>query len=403
MKILLINNISYRKGGSESVFFNTAELLRYGNNEVRLFSISEKSITTSIEEITLVPSATGARRVLSYFYNRLSEKKMDELLLSWKPDIAHIHLIWGGLSPSIIQVLHKHSIPVVHTAHDYRMVCPAYTFRNGKGEICEKCKKCFFPCIIGKCAKGSFLQSIVMAAEMRFRNTLFNPASELDGIIYVSEFSKNLHETHNHRLTKVKNIILYNFTRKIDNHESEDFFLYSGRLSSEKGCETMINAFRKMPNLRLFIAGGGPLEMKMREISKDSGNIQFYGHLRKKELFELIQRCRFVVIPSEWYENNPMSVIEAYAASKPVIGAKIGGIPEIVSEGETGFLFKSGDETDLCRALKKSAEISEIEYGRMRESAFRMFSTNFSNETYADKLQSFYMSIINNKKKWTDQ
>ena len=86
-----------------------------------------------------------------------------------------------------------------------------------------------------------------MAAEMRFRNTFFNPASELDGIIYVSEFSKNLHESHNHRFAKVKNTVLYNFSKRVDSHESEDFFLYSGRLSSEKGCETMINAFRKNP------------------------------------------------------------------------------------------------------------------------------------------------------------
>lgn len=395
MKILLINNIFYRKGGSEAVFFNTAELLTKAGNEVRFFSIENPHNCSTEQPAYFAPFLSGIKRALAYFYNPYAAKILDSVLDEWHPDIAHIHLIWGGLSPSIIKILHKHSVPVVHTAHDYRMVCPAYTFRNGKGQICEKCKNRYFHCILGKCSKGSLPQSIMMALEMRYRNLFLNPASLLDGIIYVSQFSKRIHESHNNRLASVYNTVLYNFSKKLNGSEPDDFFLYSGRLSAEKGCRTMIKAFLNNPELKLVVAGFGPIEAELKELAKDSDNIIFRGHLNKDELFDLVEKCRFVVVPSEWYENNPMSIIEAYAASKPIIGARIGGIPEIVEDGKTGFLFESGNSYDLIRVLNKCEKLYDTQYSDMCRATDRMFSQWFNAEAYIAKLLDFYNSVIN--------
>lgn len=395
MKILLINNIFYRKGGSEAVLFNTAELLTKAGNEVRFFSIENPLNCSTEQKAYFAPLLSGVKRALAYFYNPYAAEILDRVLDEWHPDIAHIHLIWGGLSPSIIKILHKHSVPVVHTAHDYRMVCPAYTFRNGKGQICEKCKNHYFHCILGKCSKGSLPQSIMMALEMRYRNLFHNPAAMLDGIIYVSQFSKRIHESHNNRLASVYNTVLYNFSKKLNGSESDDFFLYSGRLSAEKGCRTMIKAFLDNPELKLVVAGFGPIEAELKELAKDSDNIIFRGHLNKDELFDLVEKCRFVVVPSEWYENNPMSIIEAYAAEKPVIGARIGGIPEIVVDGKTGLLFESGDDADLSRVLSKCKSLSDSEYSYMRDAIELIFLQRFNYESYIKKLVDFYNFAIN--------
>lgn len=395
MKILLINNIFYRKGGSEAVFFNTARLLRESGHEVRFFSMKGEHNLDDPDGEFFAPESGGIARAIAYFYNRPAAKALDRMLESWKPDIAHIHLVWGGLSPSIIDVLHRHKVPVVHTAHDYRMVCPAYTFRDGKGLVCERCKRCYIHCAVRRCSKGSFARSLMMAAEMRFRNSFFNPAKTLDGIIYVSGFSRDRHIAHNPAFARCNGTVLYNFSKAIGNSRSEGFYLFSGRLSPEKGCRTLIEAFRKNPQCRLVIAGSGPEEASLRELASTAPNVSFTGHLDREELFDLLGRCSFVIVPSEWYENNPMSIIEAYAAGKPVVAARTGGIPEIVREGVTGLLFESGSAASLSEALRRSASsVEDGSYASLCSGAEEYFSGSFNESSYVVSLTEFYNKTI---------
>ena len=397
MKVLLINNFFYRKGGSEAVYFNTADLLLKGGHEVVFFSIEdEKNIHVNDHEYFISQGGT-LKKMRNYFSNPDAAQKLDEVLTKENPDIAHAHLFWGGVSPSIFKVLDKHNVPIVHTAHDYRMVCPAYTFRNGKGEVCEQCKGGnYMNCLKNRCSKGSLVQSALMTAEMYYRNRKWHPGKELGGIIYVSSFSKQKHEEIDPRFATTKNAVLYNFTTVGEQYppleRDEGYYLYYGRLSYEKGITTLVEAFAKHSDLSLKIVGTGPVEDDLKR--KKYANIEFLGYKSGDELFNLVRNARFVCVPSECYENNPMTIVESYSMGVPVIGARIGGIPEIVSEGKTGFLFESGNVASLDEAIKRSVSLNADDHLTLKRNALQFADEHFNSKTYLQKLVRFYYDVI---------
>lgn len=401
MKVLLINNCHFRRGGADVVYLNTAELLQATGVEVVFFSYQDDAnIKTDAPEYFLKRGGK-LRQIRHYFCNPDAAKMVERIIDVEKPDIAHAHLIWGGISASIIEVLHNHKIPLVHTVHDYRMVCPAYTFRNGHGRICEKCKGGhFLECFKNRCSKGNAVISALMAAEMYYRNKKWHPAKCIDGLIYVSKFAKQKHIEIDDRFSQSRSTVLYNFTTVGEKFppmkESEGYYLYYGRLSHEKGVKTLIDAFVQYPKLRLKVVGAGPLEDSLKQ--QEYSNIEFLGYKTGAELYNLVRRARFVCVPSEWYENNPMTIIEAYSMGVPVIGARIGGIPEIVDEGRTGFLFESGDVNSLIETIKKSQKFSEDDYSSLKKQAFIFANTHFEKEEYIKRLMEFYHTVIDNNK-----
>lgn len=404
MKILLINNCHYRKGGSETVYFNTADILIKHGHEVVFFSVNRKENIPCYQSRYFVKSNDDIpkwKAVLSYFYNLEAKRKLTELIKSEKPDIAHVHLFWGGISPSIFSVLHKYHIPIVHTAHDYRMVCPSYTFKNNKGDVCEACKgKYFFKCALKRCSKGSMVESVIMSVEMYFRNIFFNPAKNFEGIIYVSNFSKEKHFEHAPKLAHVKSLVLYNYTPKYDHGYissiNKGYFLFFGRISYEKGVRTLIKAFEKLSDIKLKIVGSGPEEDELKEYIKQRriNNIDFLGYKSGEELKKVISQALFTIVPSEWYENNPMTIVEAYSIGVPVIGSNIGGIPEIIEEGKNGFLFTPKSADGLAAAVIHADRLSEEKYKQMSDNALMFAEKNFSPEGYYEKLINFYKNVI---------
>ena len=399
MRILLINIFHYRKGGSETVYFNTAELLRSHGNEVRFFSFADDLMDKDENDGVFCEAPRGAGRVTSYFYNRKAADALDKMLSEWTPDIAHVHLIWGRMSPSIIDVLHRHNVPVVHTAHDYRMVCPAYVFRNGKGEICEKCSSGkYLGCALHRCSKNKLAQSIMMTAEMYYRHGKHNPADCLDGIIFVSKFSEMKHLEHDAGFRDTPRKVIYNFTapaRKPSSlEEKNDHILFVGRISREKGPETLLEAASAHPDWHIDIVGSGPDEQMLRQKYASSANIVFHGYQKGDRLKDMISQARFVCVPSVCYENNPMSIIESYSLGTPVMAARIGGIPEIVEDGGTGFLFESGDPDSLERTLSKALALDDGTYRGLCERAFDFFTDHFSEDSHYQALMSFYREVI---------
>jgi len=398
MKVLLINNCHYRRGGADIVYLNTAQLLKEKGVEVVFLSFNdERNIATGDREYFL-EKGNKLNQIRNYFCNPSAAKQIEKIIEIEQPDIAHAHLMWGGITASVVSVLHKHNIPIVHTVHDYRMVCPAYTFRNGKGMICEQCKnEQFFQCIRNKCSKESLLLSALMALEMYYRNKKWHPATVLDGIIYVSKFAKQKHEEIDPRFAACQNMVLYNFSTVGEQFEPAnkdgDYYLYYGRLSGEKGVKTLIKTFSRFPGLRLKVVGTGPIEMELKTTA--GSNIDFLGYKTGSELYDLVRNSRFVCVPSEWYENNPMTIVESYSLGVPVIGANIGGIPEIVKVGVTGFLFESGNSESLEAAIQQSKAVSEQQYGEMKQQAFSFAKENFNSKPYIDRLLGFYNDIIN--------
>lgn len=402
MKVLLINNFFYRKGGSETVFFNTARLLEQVGHQVCFFSVARKENISSPFSKYFISDTSKASKVkgfLSYFYNKEAARKLEQLILAEKPDIAHSHLMWGCTAPAIFKVLKKYKIPLVHTVHDYRMVCPAYTFTSG-GSICEGCKgKHFYKCATKRCSKGSLLMSTVMAAEMYYRNAFYNPTKNIDGLIYVSNFAKNIHVKYSPGFQKLQSMVLYNCTQKQDVGEKvrKDYYLYYGRLSHEKGVEMVIEAFKQLPQTKLKIVGTGPIEKDLIQDAKGTNNIEFLGFKSGDELHQLVQGAQFVIVPSQWYENNPMTIVESYSFGTPVIGSDLGGIPEIIEESKTGYVFNHSSLESLISTIKKSEGLDNEEYKQMSEEAAAFYSVNFSEENYANKLVDFYNSVLNKK------
>ena len=239
-----------------------------------------------------------------------------------------------------------------------------------------------------------------MAAEMYERNIFFNPTKKIDGFIFVSEFSRAKHIEYAPAFADVASTVIYNTAEhpadEFVNHHKRSYFLYFGRLSSEKGIETLIDVFKELPDTRLAIVGTGDEELKLRGLAAGFNNIEFKGYKHGDELKRIIADASFIIIPSEWYENNPMTVIEGYMQGIPVIGSATGGIPEIIEEGKTGYTFTCRDRNDLIAKIKKASCLSDTEYTEMSLSAKRFAENNFNEDAYYNKLMSFYKQIINN-------
>lgn len=417
MKVLLIDNFFYRRGGAEVVFLNTGELLKSCGHEVVYFCQQwVQNLPCKDSEYFPKGVDTKSRGILdkfkgirNYFCNKEAARKLNELLIKEKPDIAHIHLFWGGISPSIFKVLKRHNVPIVHTAHDYRIVCPGYAFKNSKNEICEKCKgKKFYHCIKNRCSKGSLIMSTLMCLEMYNRNCFMNPVKNIDSFMFVSNFSYKKHLQYAPGFAKKHCVTMYNFQdaeviaeadRSIETYNG--YYLFYGRLSYEKGIKTLISAFTDMKHLKLKIVGTGPLEQELKQLCADNNatNIEFLGYKTGKELYALIKNAKFVCVPSECYENNPMTIIESYTLRTPVVGAGLGGIIEIIDDGVTGYKFNSGDVDDLKSVIGKTVALDAVEYSRMKDNAETFGKEKFGKENYYAKLMELYRHTIDNYKK----
>ena len=408
MKILQINVFNYRRGGAETVYLNTSQYLRDLGHDVINFTLKwEENYPSKYEKY--FPESKGTRKgifrqinnAFNYFYHIEAAKKIEQLIIDERPEIAQIHLIWGQISPSILPVLKRYNIPVIFTIHDYRIVCPAYTFRSRKGEICEKCGNgAFYNCFLNNCTKGNYIYSAMMGMEQYFRNAFFNPAKYADGILYVSNFAKNIHEKYMPALKEKTSIVLYNVSDHIfDTKEvngNDKYFLFFGRLSKEKGITSLIETFKDLPDIKLKIVGTGPEESTLKKLvaSYGANNIEFLGYKTGKDLHKVIREAYFTLVPSEWYENNPLTIIESYSAWIPVIGSRIGGIPEIIEDGKTGYIFEARNVEQLRNCIIKANNLSKEEYAQFCKNTNDFALTYFNPEKYSASLVNLYKQIL---------
>ena len=408
MKVLQINNVHYRRGGADAVYLNTAELLQQHGNEVVFFNMVKNGNLPCKDDKYWVSSLDsrpkGVKSKLielrNFFDNPEAARKIEELIIAEKPDIAHIHLFWGmGISPSITKVLKKYHIPLVHTAHDYHLICPVALLMDSKGQVCEACKgKHFYKAALKGCSHNGRVATCIKAAEQYYHNWKYDPVDVLQGIIYVSTFSRNKHLEYMPSLAMVKSTVLYNFNQigELRQDYSGKYYLYYGRLAQEKGLFTLLDAFLQKSSLPLKIVGAGPLENALKQ--KLPANVEMLGPKYGEELFELVKGAKFVCVSSECYENNPLTIVEAYSKGVPVIGSRLGGITEIIRDGETGFLFEHKNSSDLCKCLEKAEALSESDYNNMCRAAYSFAQENFSSERHYERLMAFYNEVISSNK-----
>ncbi len=307
------------------------------------------------------------KAALSLIWNREAARNLDRLLNQVKPDVAHVHNIYHHLSPSILPVLAKHGVPVVMTLHDLRLLCPAiHMLRNG--EVCERCKGGRLEqAVAGRCVKGSRSASLLAAVETWNQRSRGLYEGAVTRFLCPSAFYARKYEEWGYPGTKLEhmpNFVDLDGWRPIA-RDPDDIVLFFGRLSREKGLSTLLRAYAAWRERRessgsppppaLMIAGSGPAEAELQQEAAALGlHDVFLGGLAPVDLKELLPRARFTVLPSEWYENGPLSLLESLAAGVPVVGADIAGIPECLDDGVEGVLFPPGDVEALTDALDRA-------------------------------------------------
>lgn len=402
MKILQINKYYYKKGGAETAFFNTIRLLEAHGHTVIPFCLENKknqvtpysSYFVNYPELSEASFWNKVKNFSSFLYNKEAAEKLEKLIQENRPDIAHIHLMFNSLSISILPILKKYNIPIVMSVHDYRLVCPAYTFTDGKGHFCERCNKGnYYNCVLHNCSKSSIVNSFMLALESYYRNKYYPPIEYIDRFFFVGKFSMNKHIQIDQRY-KEKGTFLYNFTPTVEQSKPQkgNYIFFFGRISNEKGIVTLLNALKQIPTIKLKLAGTGPLLESLKSICPP--NAEFVGFKQGTELHTLIREASFIIVPSECYENNPMTIIESYMNGKPVIGSNLGGIPELISEGKTGYVFTPKSPDDLASVILKAYSLSEQEYWEMSINARRFAIENFSEEQHYHRLMENYQLAI---------
>lgn len=363
MRILMINKFLYPNGGSETYIFKLGDYLQRLGHEVQYFGMEHEGrcVGNAVNAYTSDMDFHGGSMLAKWtypvktIYSTEARKKIRLVLDDFNPDVCHLNNFNYQLTPSIILEIQKwrkegHKCRIVFTAHDHQLVCPNHLCYNpNTGENCEKCfGGHFLNCIKGKCIHGSTAKSLIGTLEAVFWNWK-GVYKYFDAIVCASKFLKN--KLDSNPLLVKKTVAIHNFVdkEKWEDIVKKEYVLYFGRFSKEKGIHTLIKVCRELPDIQFIFAGAGPLEDEINDVH----NIENVGFQQKETLKKLIQEARFSICPSECYENCPFSVMESQIYGTPVLGADIGGIPELIDVGKTGELFESGNIDELKEKIQK--------------------------------------------------
>jgi glycosyltransferase involved in cell wall biosynthesis len=404
LKILYVNKFHYLKGGSEKYYFELAELMKEKGHKVAFFSMeNEKNIKTEDKEyfVKEIDLDTGSKlKALDVIYSKENEKRMTEALEDFKPDIVHINNFQRQLSASIIKAINKKNIPIVFTAHDMQAICPASAMLY-KGKICEECiQKGYKACLEKKCIKDSKLKSILSVIEAKYyrKNKIYK---KIDYIIAPSEFIKN--QLIKGKLEYQKIQTLHNFVTDEKNKLNNvigDYAFYFGRLSIEKGILNLIEAIKNIDNGKLVIAGDGPEKEKIIRFIEENeleNKVKLVGYLGQNEIKSYIRNARFIVVPSIWYENCPYSILETMEIGKPIIGSRIGGIPELIENEKNGYLYKYDDVKELSERMEKLFTNTGI-VRNQGEMSRKIYEMKYSEDIYYNEIMKIYNTLVKEKK-----
>lgn len=399
MKVLVANNYYYLRGGCERVMFNDIQAMSAHGVDIVPFAAADPDNFPTPYSSYFVPGADiratnplrRAEAAIDAIHCGRTAEAFAKVLTETKPDIVHCHNVYGRLSTSILAVAKKRNIPVVLTVHDYKVVCPAYVMlKNGK-----PCSQCidggYYRCAVNRCHKGQLAASVVYSIEA-YWSKLSGNYGAVSAFLCPSHFIAGLLKQSGIADSRV--IYNPNCVEPDDYTPSYEgsYVLSVGRLSHEKGLPTFLEAMlgTKIP---VKIAGTGPMEGSLREMAeKDGGSISLEGHCGGERLADLYRNAAFVVVPSEWYENAPMSILESFAYGKAVIGTSIGGIPELITEGENGHLVAPGSKDQLRATISKLWNDRDAQR-TMGRNARRLVENKFAQSSRTASLLNIYKSV----------
>jgi glycosyltransferase involved in cell wall biosynthesis len=403
MRIAMANNYYYIRGGAERVLFEEKKILEAHGHQVPVFSQTHPQNEFSefsdyyfpfkdwrnISRFQKVPMA------LNIMYDRRTARGFNRFLEATESNIVHAHNIYGGLTTSILDIAKKKGVPVVMTLHDYKLICPSYAMLN-RGIVCEGCRNGrFIHCLLNTCHKESLTASGVYCMES-YLNKWLHKYDTIRYFICPSMFSLRKHAEHGipqDRLLHIRNFI--NLATFEPQYEDGRYALFVGRLSKEKGISTLLTAVEHL-DVPVRIVGDGPLKAEYERYvaERRMNHVTFEGYKSGDDLKQLYENAAFLVIPSEWYENAPMTILEAYAYGKPVIGSRVGGIPEMIDDEKTGMLFEMGDAGRLAEYIGNLWSNKSL-CRQMGHAARNKVEKEFSSELHYEHLMELYRNLLN--------
>lgn len=408
MNILVITWKWMNTGGDWTYTKNLVKLYsQMGHNVISLSMDGDLIDVTNEKHFTIKPIDFGEinknkslKNILylsrTIFYNTESKEVVKKILTQYDISLIHLHNIRNTVTLSFLDMVNHEKTKVVWTLHDYNLLCPDTHFvRNN--QVCELCKDHkYYNALFHKCKKGS-LGASMMAMLSSYYHYIKKFNEQVDLFLCPSQFIMNKFIEFGYPPEKMtlSNYCfdIENFNKTINLKNSDDQYIaYVGRLEKIKGIKTLLYAMEELPNIHLRIIGGGTAEQELRNFveSKEMKNIEFLGKLESEKVYEQIQNSKFVVIPSEWYENYPFSIIESMLLKKPVIGSDIGGIPELVIHNVTGLLFQPGNNIDLKNKIQQLYNKNTVEMG---ERAYVHVNSIVNYENHSNVLKNIFKKI----------
>lgn len=389
MKIVVAHNFYQQSGGEDTVFAQEVDLLRDAGHDVVTYTRSNKEIEQYgiLDKALLVPRTIWSTRTQSAF---------GELLDRERPDLVHFHNTFMMMSPSVYAACKDRNIPVVQTLHNFRLTCPGGAFFRD-GAPCEDCAtKGLWNGIRHKCYRNSRMATTTVTAMIAINRATGTWRNLVDCYIALTMFAKDRMASSGIPSDKIH--IKPNFVSPDPGPRTRaaDYALHFGRLVVEKGSNTLLSAWKVLDgSIPLRVIGDGPQRknMEARCISEGIRNVSMLGHLPRTEVMAHVRGAHFIVIPSECYENFPMTIAEAFACGVPVIASNIGSTAEIVHNEITGLTFKPGDAGDLARCVRWAIDHPE-EMDAMGRRARAEFEQKYSAATNYEILMSIYAKAM---------
>lgn len=389
MRVLLVHNYYQQAGGEDTVFEQEAALLR--DNGVTVETLIFTNETFDGTWLGNIKSAAQA------FYNSDSAQRLAGVLDAFRPDVVHIHNLFYTASPAVILVAKQRGIPVVMTLHNYRLVCAnGLLMRPGKTP-CEDCLTSTIP--LAGIRHGCFRDSAAQTAHLTLLTSvhrLLNTWKQVDRFIVLTEFARqtflrsSLHLKPEQVAVKPNSLINLGYAPFT---ERADFFLYVGRLTNDKGIQTLIDAAYKA-SFPVHIIGTGPMLGMVQEAAKKLDHVTYLGVQPRQAVWDAIRQCRALVVPSLCYEGLPTVILEAFASGTPVICSDQKNLNQIIDNTQTGLLFKTGDSNDLVRIINHS---DSVDLEKLAQSGYQKYLASYTPERSFQGLRAIYEAVIAEK------
>lgn len=382
-RVLIVHNQYQIPGGEDTVVDNEQKLLVNNGHKVVLYSRNNN-------EIKDMSKLGKIKLPFTFIYSFKTKKEIDKIIKGQQIDVVHVHNTLNLISPAVYYAALKNKVPVVQTIHNFRLLCPGATFYRD-GHICEDCVNNGLMCAVKhSCYRGSKMQTLVCTISTKIHR--MSGVYRKINYICLTEFNKS-------KLIEQKQIkenrifVKPNFVKSenkvVPYRERKNQFVFAGRLDKLKGIDLLFRAWNVLGTNApdLIVCGTGPMEewCKKYVIENHLNNVKMMGYIKNTDALKIIGESKALILPTQWYEGFPMSIVEAYAVGTPVIGSDIGNVGNIIESGVTGWKFKHNSVDDLVDTVRREKDIIDsvtLEYNR-----------KYTAEKNYEQLQEIYNSL----------